>query len=208
VIRIYREEVKPGRLPTASLRYLPTRFCQGNAPNHYIALTSITGPNEACLGAHESFARSKRAIRNKNNAALSAEIDQPGDDICLSAAADPGPLEEDLSFRPGCITMMRFLTVNTVRVRPATPNSEKPKDNQRRLREGQCRPTLRVYQVTAGAPIGTYLILSRKSLAELDAPPNQRALWVKELKKLNHELLRSPMRPFASNRYERAKRSR
>jgi hypothetical protein len=184
VIRIYREEVKPGM--AAAHRKLevpfPRAFARANAPNHYIALTSISGPNEAWfLERHESFAEIEKGDQEQDgNAALSAEIDQllEHDGSVLSGSrAILARLEEDLSFRPGInMPMMRFLTVNTVRVRPGHDAEfrEARKIINAAYEKANADQHFAVYQVTAGAPIGTYLIFrGRKSLAELDAPPNQ-----------------------------------
>lgn len=198
VIRIYREEVKPGM--TAAHRKLevpfPRAFTRANGSNHYIGLTSISGPNEAWfIEPHESFAEIEKFDQeDAKNTALSAEIDQllEHDGSVLSGSrAILARLEEDLSFRPGFnMAMMRFVSVNTVRVRPGHDAEfrESRKIINAAYEKANADQHLAIFQVTAGAPTGTYLIFrGRKSLAELDAPPNQlvqQALGESNQKKL------------------------
>jgi hypothetical protein len=120
------------------------------------------------------------SVMSDNNVLLSAEIDQllEHDGSVLSGGrAILARLEEDLSFRPGInMAMMRFLSVNTVRVRPGHDAEfrEARKIINAAYEKANADQHLAVFQVTAGAPIGTYLIFrGRESLAELDAPPNQ-----------------------------------
>jgi hypothetical protein len=184
VIRIYREEVKPGMAAAHSKLEapFPRAFARANAPNHYIALTSISGPNEAWfVERHESFGEIERGDQEQEkNAVLSAEIDQllENDGSVLSGGRTIlARLEEDLSFRPGInMAMMRFVSVNTVRVRPGHDAEfrEARKIINAAYEKANVDQHFSVFQVTAGAPVGTYLIFrGRKSLAELDAPPNQ-----------------------------------
>jgi len=184
VIRIYREEVKPGM--TAAHRKLeatfPRAFAQAKSSNHYIGMTSISGPNEAWfIEPHQSFAEIEKFDQDdEKNTAFSAELNQllEHDGSVLSGGrAILARLEEDLSFRPGInMAMMRFVSVNTVRVRPGHDAEfrEARKIINAAYEKANADLHVGVFQVTVGAPNGTYLIFrGRKSLAELDAPPNQ-----------------------------------
>lgn len=59
VIQIYREEVKPGKVAAHEKTEVgwPRAFAKANSPDHYIAMTSMTGPNEAWfINGYDSLA--------------------------------------------------------------------------------------------------------------------------------------------------------
>lgn len=79
-LTIIREKVKPGA-NAAHARHeagWPAAFAKANSPDYYLALTSMTGPNEAWfLIPSESFAAEAASMKRfENNAELSAELDR------------------------------------------------------------------------------------------------------------------------------------
>src|SRR3989304_8303900 len=79
IVSIYREQVKPGKggAHEKSEMAWVQAYAKAKAPAHYVAMTSVTGPDEAWfIEARDSFAsvqKDQEAIMG--NAALSAEID-------------------------------------------------------------------------------------------------------------------------------------
>src|SRR5215218_5039982 len=79
VLQIFRETVKPGHSAAHANTEAgwPAAFAKADAPGHYLALTSTSGPNEAWfITGYESFAAYEKDNAGiEANAALSAETD-------------------------------------------------------------------------------------------------------------------------------------
>ena len=180
VLQIYREDVKPGK--TAAHEKVetgwPRAFAAANSPTHYLAMTSVTGPNEAWfLTGYPNLAAWEQDVKNNDsNATLSAELSrlsQQDGELLNSVRSITAAYRTDLSYRSGgSIATMRYFLVTTIRVRPGFENDfnegwrmvvaahEKANMNERWA----------MYQVTAGAPAGTFIYFGAlKSLAEVDA---------------------------------------
>jgi len=184
MLRIFREEVKPGMGEAhekVEANYVHA-VARAKFPVHYLALSSLSGTNEVWfVEAHDSYASIEKAEAAIDKLpALKQELGQIG-------AQDGGLLtggrtltlafREGLSYRPGVnVAQMRYFSVNTIRVRPG----HDPEFREARgiikaaLEKANADAHFAVYQVVLGAPAGTYIVFTpRKSLAELDAPPNQ-----------------------------------
>ena len=180
VLSIYREQVKPGRggAHEKNETAWAQAFAKANAPSHYIAMTSVTGPSEAWfLEARDNFASlqaNDEAI--EANAALSAEIDaiSARDGELLEASTHiVARYREELSYRAdSAIPKMRYFSVRTVRVKPGHGNDFE--SASRLINDTHEKTNMdehwAVYEVVSGAPDGTYLIFQpMESLSDLDA---------------------------------------
>jgi hypothetical protein len=180
MLTIYREQVKVGR--TAEHARIeagwPAAFARAKSPNYYLAVTSVTGPNEAWFLA--PFA---------SNAAFGDELKLESSDTVLAAElsrlsrADGEVLNDNRTIqamaRPDLshgafpdLAKMRYWEILTFRVRPGhEPDFEAAaKAYGAATDRAATGASYRVYQVTAGMPGPTYLIFSSvASYAEFDA---------------------------------------
>jgi hypothetical protein len=184
VLRITREVVKPGK--NAAHDKTESMFVRAAThakyPAHYIAMNAIAGPNEVWfLEADDSFAAMEKADQVLDTEPFKAEWQQASsaDGDLLSGVSNViAVYRKDLSYRGeqgmAALPKARYVSIEQSRVRP---NSE------RRLAEtikglltayeaaGIEQPIF-VYQVRAGAPSGTYLILEpMASMSEWDNWP-------------------------------------
>lgn len=180
VMQIYREILKPGHgaAHTQLEAGWPAAFGKANWPSHYVALTSVSGPNEAWfISRWDSFASyEKDGQAIEANAALQAEMDRLGtaDGEHLSNASSIfATYREDLSYRaPVSIPQMRYFQVVTFRVKPGRGSEFAAARKivaaaHEKLNMDEHWAT---YQVVSGMPTGTYLMfLPLKSMADLDA---------------------------------------
>jgi hypothetical protein len=178
---IYREELKPGRAAAHEKTEAewPRAFAKANFPNHYLAMTSLSGGSEVWfLEGHSGLAGvEKGEAFMQQNAALRAEIGQIAqqDGEHLSGfRVIAANYRSDLSYRPGGanIPRMRYFYVTAVRIRPG--HEQAYVEANRIVREAHEKANIdehwAVFQVTMGVPAGTYLIFQpMKSLAEVDA---------------------------------------
>lgn len=180
LLNIYREQVKVGF--TSEHERIeagwPAAFARAKSPNYYLAMTSLTGPNEAWF--LEPLA---------SNAAYGDELKLQSSDTVLAAdlrrlsRADGDVLSDSrtiqLVARPDLshgafpdLTKVRFWEVLTFRVRPGhEPDFEAAaKAYGTATDRAATGASYRVYQVTAGMPGPTYLIFSSvESYAQFDA---------------------------------------
>src|SRR5437588_156890 len=89
VIRVYVEQVKPGKNAAheKSESAFARTFAKANYPAHYIGLNPIAGANEAWfVEAHGSFADVEKAEKASDTPPLKADLDQvmATDGECLS----------------------------------------------------------------------------------------------------------------------------
>jgi hypothetical protein len=169
-LQIYREQVKMGRTADHAKWEAgwPAAYAKNKSPYSYIALVSVTGPNEVLyvspLASQAAYGDS--LAREDADPALRAELDRlsrgdaefVNESTSLQALARP-----DLSYGnfPD-LAMMRFWEISTYRVKPghedafaaaakawASATARVSKDT-----------SWRTYEVVAGAPGGTYLIFS------------------------------------------------
>ena len=181
VLQIWREDVKPGKAAAHEKTEggWPRAFRNANWPVHYIAMTSISGPNEAWyLTGYDSLAMWEKDRQDSSqNAALQAELDrlsaQDGE-LLSNIRSITAIYREDLSYRAkgANIGQMRYFYVTTIRIRPG--HEADYIEANRIVRTAHEKANVpehwAVFQVTLGMPTGTYLIFQPlKSLTEADA---------------------------------------
>lgn len=180
LLTIYREQVKVGR--SAEHERIeagwPAAYARAKSPNHYLAMTSLTGPNEAWFLA--PFA---------SNAAVADQMKLESSDTVLAAdlarlsRADAEVLNDFRTIqavaRPDLshgafpdLAKVRFWEVLTFRVRPGheADFEAAAKAYGAATDRAATGASYRVYQVTAGMPGPTYLIFSSvEAYAQFDA---------------------------------------
>ncbi len=180
LITIIREEIKPGRDAehTANEAGWPAAFEKAKSPDHYFAVTNMTGQGSEVLylipqQSHAAIAASMK--RDEADATLSAELKRlwkaDGEFVAgistLQAMARP-----DLSMGAfPDMALVRFWEITTFRVRPGHERHFEEAAKVYRAAAQRSAPgtSYRVYQVIAGAPGGTYLVFSTvNSYAEFD----------------------------------------
>ena len=182
VLSIFREEIKAGR--GAAHQKLETGYVRAYEkakwPVYSLAMTPVYGGSDAWfVTAYDSFAALQKDHENfEKNPQLTTEFDRL--DV-LDADFRTGQrnivcvLNEELSYGgPVDISQMRLFSVTTVRVRPG--HDQEYQEARKIIADAvkKANPNARsaLYSVTAGMPVGTYLLFtSRKSLAELDPNP-------------------------------------
>jgi len=180
VLRIYREEVKPGRNPAhEKVEAAWARANRaGKSPAHYIGMTSVSGPNEAWfLEGHDSFASIEQADQyTEKNPALKADTDrlsQQDGELLSGLRAVIATYREDLSYRTGVtIGQMRYFRIITFRVRPGHESDfvEAVKIVRAAYDKAGVEVHWAAFQVSSGMPGPTFLVfLPSKSLKEVDA---------------------------------------
>jgi len=181
VLVIVREEVKPGRGPAHEKveAAWARAFSKGKYPAHYIAMTSVSGPNQAWfVEGHDSLASTEQAEQFiEKNAALKAEIDQiqrQDGELLAGSRSIVAVYREELGYRATGVNIgqMRYFYVTTVRVRPGHQDDfiEWSKIIRAAHEQANVPEHWAVFQVTLGMPAGTYVIFQPlKSLTEVDA---------------------------------------
>jgi len=183
VLRIFREEVKPGKVTAHENVEVgwPRAFARANFPSHYIAATSMSGPLEAWfIEGHDSLAAIEKTEQTIERApALKAELDQLSlrdGELLANARVIVARYREELSYRAkeANIGQMRYFYLTTWRVRPG--HDEDFAAANKILKEAHEKAGVpehwAVFQVVLGMPTGTYLVFQPlKSVAEIDAFP-------------------------------------
>jgi len=179
ILQIFREEVKVGK--TAAHQNVevgwPKAFAQAKWPTYYLAATSMTGPAEAWyMTGYTSYAAYEADQQSLEKAtALFAETQRLSaldGELLTQGRGMLASFRDDLSYNTGVnLAKMRYFTISVARVRPGhdaefveARKLVKAAHDKAGLTDGAA-----IYQVTAGAPSGTYLVLvARASLEELD----------------------------------------
>lgn len=179
LIQITREEVKTGHnaMHSAFEAGWPAAFAKAKSPNYYLALVSITGPNEAWYispyASHAALGESMKLA--SDNEALSADIDrlQKGDaDHINSVRTIHAAARTDLSY--GAFPDMglaRFFEVTTFRVRPGSEYAFANVAKAYAAAAKRAAPNMswRTYEVIAGLPGPTFFVISSvQSFADFD----------------------------------------
>lgn len=184
VLRITREVVKPGKGATHEKTELMfvRAVTKAKYPSHYIAMNAVAGPNEVWfLEANDSFAAMEKADQVLEATPFKTEWQQASsaDGELLSGLSNVVAVyRKDLSYRAdqgmAMLPKARYVSVQQLRVRP---NSEKRlteiiKGLLTAYETAKFEQPISIYQVMAGAPSGTYLILEpMASLSEWDKWP-------------------------------------
>lgn len=189
IIRIFREEIKPGRGAVhekVEVGYVRA-FSKSKVPFHYLAIASMTGPNEVWfLEGCDSFEDMEKLDRAfEKDTALTAQIEQldrRDGDLRTGQRGQLAVLRDDLSYRMNVVIgTMRYFEIVTLRVRPG--HEGEFEEAAKMLRDANEKANrdehYAVYQVLAGASSGTMLVFApMKSLKEVDialAPENRMA---------------------------------
>jgi hypothetical protein len=167
MLTIYREEIKAGHRGAYSQTAAAWRAVLGAAkfPGHYLALNSMSGPNEAWyLEGAASFAEIEQREKMLEAAGVLGALD-------ALSAADGASLSQSrtmraayrpaLSYNAGVdLAAMRYFTVVTTRVRPG--HIPAWTEMMRKLAEVHKRAGMSesyaIFQVQNGAPQGTFLM--------------------------------------------------
>lgn len=181
VIRIFREEVKPGRAAAHEKNESAwaQAFARAGYGAHYVALTSMSGPPEAWfIEPHDTFASIEKADKDvEKNAALVAEVEalSARDGDLLSASRGlMARYREDLSYRPSPVGLgkVRYVGVFSERVKPGYRRDYEESvklDVAAYTKAGISNERWIAYQVAAGSPGGLYVYFApMASLAEAD----------------------------------------
>ncbi|MEW5915918.1 MAG: hypothetical protein AB1762_05915 [Gemmatimonadota bacterium] len=167
LLTIVREEVKVGRAADHAKHEAgwPAAFEKAKSPDYYLALVSMTGPNEAWYitpsASHTAMAEGMK--RDDADPVLSAELNRlsrvDGDFLnglrVIQAAARP-----DLSMGDyPDIARMRFWEITIFRVRPGHEAAFDAAAKAYRAATQRAAPSTRwrMYQVIAGMPNPTYI---------------------------------------------------
>lgn len=183
---IYREEVRPGKgaAHSANEQAWAAAFAKGQAPVHWLGMTSMAGPSEAwflsAYGSYAEFQKNESAM--ESSAALAAEQDKfssQESDLLERTSTIIARYQPALSYRPNvAIPQMRYMQVDIVEVksghggdfteawRSIVAAHEKAKMNEHWA----------VYAVQSGMAAGTFLfIYPLKSLDHLDGVAGMHA---------------------------------
>lgn len=189
LLQIYREEVKVGQAIAHEKTEAgwPAAFEKAKSPYYYVALASLTGPQEvwfvAPFESHEALGESMKFERG--NAALAAELArlQRADAEHLSGLRMiQAVARKELSHGDYPDTAkQRFYAVTTFRVRPGRGEdlAAAVKAYGAAMARAGTGGSFRVYEVIAGLPSPTYLVFSSvTSYAGFDkALMNGEAVW-------------------------------
>jgi hypothetical protein len=180
IIQIFREEVKVGHGPAHARTEAgwPRAFAKANWPVHYLAVTSVTGPQEAWfIAGYESMAAWEQDQKSiEKNTALQAEMDRLSEVDSQHLNGYRGVVARyraDLSHRPGVsMPNMRYFSIAIVRVRPG--HNQEYEEVRKMVKAAHEKAGVNdnhsVFQVIAGMPNGTFLVITpMKSLAEMDS---------------------------------------
>lgn len=200
VLQIFREEVKPGKGPAHQKWETgwPRAFAKANWPTNSLAMTSVSGPNEAWfLTGYESFAAwGKDRESFDKNSTLKSEDDRlsQGDGEFLSGTRSlVAAYREDLSSKAALkLPTMRYFRVITYRVRPGHDSdfADAAKMIKAAYEKANVDLPWAVYQIFSGMPTPTYLVfLPMKSFDEIDSfmahsKANQEAMGEENQKKM------------------------
>jgi len=179
LITITREEVKTGHnaMHSAYEAGWPAAFGKAKSPNYYLALVSMTGPNEAWYispyASHAELGESMK--RESDDKVLSADLErlQKGDaDHINSVRTIHAAARTDLSYGTyPDMALARFWEITTFRVRPGYEEAfaNVAKAYAAAAKRAAPNTSWRLYEVIAGLPGPTYLVFaSVQTFAEFD----------------------------------------
>jgi hypothetical protein len=178
ILTITRESVKPGRGPAHDkLESDWARAQMGAKSNlHFLAIRSITGPRETWfLSGYPSWAEYTRINKAYDDAPALAAVDArmaPQESEMLSDSRTMVLLRrDDLSYGQSSLPEMRFFSISRLSARPG--HSSELVDQRKIIKaaheSAHVADSYSVYEVTAGAPAGTFFIfVGRKSMSDID----------------------------------------
>lgn len=175
-----REEVKPGHGAAHAVTESAwsRALIKGKSTDHYLGMTSMTGPSEAWFVVGYSSYADWEAKQNEmdKNPAVKKEIEkisqQDGDHLTGSRSF-LGALRKDLSFGPPVeVGKMRYFRVRTFRIKQG--QNKAFEEGVKLAMDGYTKShfpgSFACYEVAAGMGSPTYVLLRpMKSLADMDA---------------------------------------
>jgi hypothetical protein len=186
VLVITREQFKPGNMPEHN-KQIPAFYAlfeRAKVGTYRLGLLPVSGDQNhlVYLEGHPSFAEMEATDKKMEDVmsaspALQAEMDAltlKNDRLHESQTVWVARLRPDLSYRPNTREMTgkaRYFTVTTLRVNVGRGSdfADYVKQTNAAREKASLDDHVSVYQVTSGAPGGTYLILStNRSLSETD----------------------------------------
>lgn len=182
ILQIVIEDVKPGHSAAHETTEMgwPKAFRASKVKINYLAMTSISGRNEAwyVTGFDSLEAWEKQRNAEQADAVLSAEFDRlsAADSEHISGLRNVvARFREDLSHRPALnLGNYRYVNVVTVRVRAGQVNQFEAARKRIKAAHEKTGMTdyFSVFQIVSGMRAPTFLvIIPMKSLAEADAFP-------------------------------------
>ena len=170
ILTIVREEVKVGRAAEHARHEAgwPTAFEKAKSPDYYLALTSLTGPNEVwyVIPAESYAAVGESMKREDKDPVLSADLARlalADAEYISSAKTMQAQARPDLGAGEfPDLAKARFFAITIYRLKPghdAEFEAVLKASANARMRVAP-KFGFRVYQVVAGMPSGTYLIIS------------------------------------------------
>jgi hypothetical protein len=183
VISITREDVKVGRAADHAKVEAgwPAAYEKAKSPYYYLALISLTGPPEAWyIGGFESHAAVADSYkRDSDDPVLAAELarlSRADSDFVNNVRVIQARAMRDLSYGTfPDIAKARFFEVTWFRVRPGHEQHfvAAAKTFAGAAKRANSGATYRVYEIIAGTPAPTYLIMSSvPSFADFDQTMN------------------------------------
>lgn len=180
LMMFFREEVKPGHgaAHAATEAAWGHILAKGKSTDHYLGMSSLTGPSEAWfIMGYGSYAdwEAKQNEADKNPA-LKKEIDaisQKDGEHLAGTRSFLGTLRKDLSYGPPVeIGKMRYMRVRTFRVKQGMGKAfeEAVKTALAAYEKSHFPASFAFYEVEAGTWSPTFVVLRpMKSLADMDA---------------------------------------
>jgi hypothetical protein len=182
LLAIFREEVKPGKAAAHSSneQAWATAFTKGQAPIHWLGMTTLAGPNEAWfLSPYDSYAEFQKIQDSvESNTALTAEEEKFSaldGDLLSRTSTIIARYQPELSYQPKvAVPQMRFMQIDVVQVKPGHGNdfTESWRAIVTAHQKSKMNEHWAVYSVQGGLPTGTFLFMyPLKSLDHLDGVP-------------------------------------
>lgn len=177
VLTIYRETVKPGKGVAHDMHEeaWARAMVGAKSPNGYLAITAMSGPQENWyISAYPTWAEYEAANKAGEAPALAnigKQYSAKEDEYLSDGRGMVFTFRADLSYGNADLPASRYFAVTRVSVRPG--HDDEFVANRKMVKaahESTKMPdSFSVWQVSSGAPAGTYLIfVARKSLAEID----------------------------------------
>lgn len=180
VLQIVREEVKPGKGPAHQKHEAAwaAAFTKAGYP-HNLTISSITGPSEDWfITGFDSFAAWEKLNKKMDEPAFGSvmetfmpkESEYVSETRLITARYRP-----DLSYKPDFkLGEYRYFSVTLVRFKLGHGPDEVAKILAAAREKGNVDAHIVAYQVTSGAPVGSYFYFTAlKNLDAWDQPPNQ-----------------------------------
>lgn len=179
ILVIYREEVRPGKTGAHATSEAAWAHAlrKGGSPVHWLAMTTVAGPNEAWfLSGHANYAAYEATeTAAEANTALDAENEKfatSDGELLTRSSTIMARYRPALSYQPEVsMPSMRYVTVDIVRVKPGHESDFFSTWQQviAAHKEAGMKEHWAVYEVEAGMPDTTYLFMyARKTLGEID----------------------------------------